>query len=73
MTDIRRIRFKSDKLNELFREEREHLIIVNGAITTRSKLENFDVSLAHLKHGEILRYGRVIGSESDIEFGEVVQ
>ena len=43
--------------------------LINGAIATKKQYENFLPSYAHLfENGEILRYGKQIGSKDDIEY-----
>lgn len=55
--------------------EGQKLLLVGGAVTTHDLFENhfFEDSLCHLyKDGRILRYGRVIGSFSDIEVLNII-
>ncbi len=52
----------------------QEYLLVEGAIATPEQYENFLPSYAHLfENGEILRYGKLIGNKSDIEYLEEIE
>jgi len=51
----------------------DYLLINEGAIATEEQYRNGEDSFAHLyPDGRIWRYGEVIGTKDEIEFGEFV-
>lgn len=56
------------ELDADFGFENDLLILVGGALTTPERFARFHESLAHvMDNGEIKRFGRVIGSVSQLE------
>lgn len=71
-SDFPRVILKTDKLkDEILDYEHDRLILVDCAITTWERFNNFDDSVCHMMNdGRILRYGRQIGTRDDIEIAE---
>lgn len=49
-------------------------LLVDGALTTEEAYRDGRLSFAHVfKSGEVLRFGKAVGTTEDIEYGEFVE